>query len=97
MTIVHVALFRWKKDVEAGSIENVFDDISSLETKCKGISGIMWGENFSQFSEGFTHVLVVLAKDKASLEAYRKHPLYKSIDKEIEKMQERIMSVDFEA
>ncbi|HLC51539.1 MAG TPA: Dabb family protein [archaeon] len=97
MTVVHVVLFKWKGGVKPEDIEGAFEEISALEKKCKGLEGIMWGENSSEFSEGFTHVLVVLAKNKASLEGYRKHPLHKSIDKDIGKMQERIMSVDFEA
>lgn len=96
--IVHIALFKWKKGVTKERIEKALDDVRALKTKCKGVIDIMCGENFSKWSEGYTHAVVVLAKDREALQGYRDHPLHKVVAKEIESMEEgNGIGVDFEA
>ncbi len=94
--IVHIALFKWKKGVSKQKIEKSMEDIKKLKNKVDGLIDIVAGENFSKYSEGFTHAVVVLAKDRGALQAYRGHPLHIIVAKEIEKMEERGIGFDFE-
>ena len=85
---MHIALFKWKKGATKEHVDKALDDVRALKTKYKGVIDIMCGENFSKWSEGFTHAVVVLAKDREALQVYRNHPLHKVVAEEIEKMEE---------
>lgn len=94
--IVHIAIFKWKNGTSKDRIKKALDDVKSLKTKCKGVADIMCGENFSKWSEGFTHAAVVIAKDKEALDEYRNHPMHKLVADEIEEMEEHGIGIDFE-
>ena len=94
--IVHIVLFKWKNNVSKKQVQETFSDLENLKGKIKGLEGIFSGENFSKYSEGFEHGLVVLAKGAESLDAYRKHPLHLEIAKKIERLEEKSIGVDFE-
>ena len=94
--IAHLVFFKWKEGTEKNEIDRALSSLRQLKTKCLGIIDIKTGENFSSWSEGFTHGLMVLAKDRKALEEYRLHPAHTKLVKEIEKLQERTIAVDFE-
>lgn len=94
--IVHIAIFKWKNGTSKDRIKKALDDVRNLKIKCKGVVDIMCGENFSKWSEGFTHAVVVIAKDKKALDGYRNHPMHKLVADEIEEMEEHGIGVDFE-
>ena len=94
--IVHIALFKWKKGTNKISIKNALADVRKLKKKIDGLVDIKCGENFSKWNEGFTHAIIVLAKDHTSLDAYRKHTFHKKVAKKIESMEEKSIGIDFE-
>jgi hypothetical protein len=94
--IVHIALFKWKDGVGDDEIKRALDDVRALKEKVPGLIDIRCGENFSKWNEGYTHAVVVLGKDQASLDAYRQHPDHEIVAQKIEAMEERGIGVDFE-
>lgn len=94
--IIHVALFKWKPGVRAKAVQQAMSDVRALKYKVDGIVDIRCGKNFSPWNEGFTHALVVLAQNKAALEAYRNHPDHKVIAKNIEAMDGGSIGIDIE-
>lgn len=95
--IVHIVFFKWKKEVSKEEIENTPSQIKNLGNKIKGLKEIIGGENFSEYSKGFTHAIVVFGESRETLEEYRKHPEHISITKTIELMEEDSTGFDFEA
>ncbi|HLC77267.1 MAG TPA: Dabb family protein [archaeon] len=67
-----------------------------LKKKVDGLIDIRCGENFSKWNEGFTHAVIVMAKTRTALDAYRFHPFHKKVADKIEKMEEKSVGVDFE-
>jgi len=94
--IVHIALFRWKEGTKQDHIDRLLETVKRLKTKCNGIVNILVGQNYHKESKGFTHGVVVLAKDQEALDNYRKHPDHKIVAKEIEKVEEDGLGFDFE-
>jgi hypothetical protein len=93
--VIHIALFAWKDDVSEETIEKSLADVRALKDKVKGIIDIHTGKNFSKWSEGYTHAVVVVARDQSVLDAYRNHPDHVLVAKKIEKMESKSLGVDF--
>ena len=94
--IVHVFLFKWKKDVKKKDIDAIFADIEKLRS-LPGLIGMRYGEDFSGYAKGHTHALVVSFKDKRSLNNYMNDPLHKKIIKKITVCEESSLGADFVA
>lgn len=94
--IIHIAIFKWKKGAKKGKIENAMRDVEKLKSKVPGIVGVRSGKNFSRHGKGFTHVVVVTAKDGKALEEYRNHAGHVKIARKIESMEEDGIGIDFE-
>ena len=94
--ITHIAIFKWKKGVKKSEIEKAMKGVRNLKRKILGIVEIRCGESFSKHSKGFSHVVVVTAKSKAALEAYRNHPDHVKVAEKIESMEEDEIGIDFE-
>lgn len=94
--ITHIALFAWKEHVSPKDIQKALDDVKALKEKVPDLIDIRCGENFSRWSEGFTHAVIVSAKDHESLEAYRTHPDHVEVAGRIEVMELKSLGVDFE-
>jgi hypothetical protein len=94
--IIHIALFRWKDDATKESIEGAMNDIRALKHKVDGVIDIKCGENFSVWNEGYTHAFLVLARDRAALDAYRNHPDHRDAAQRIETMDAGSIGIDIE-
>lgn len=94
--VTHIALFAWKDGVKPEEIQRVLDDVKALKGKVEGVIDIRCGQNFSRWAEGFTHAVIVHAKDKAGLDAYRNHPDHTDVAQRIEAMESKSLGVDFE-
>jgi len=94
--IVHIAIFKWKETISKKEIKQATADIRELKFKVNGLVDVLCGENFSRWNEGFTHAVVVIAKDRNALEAYRKHPDHKDVASRIEQMETKSIGIDFE-
>jgi len=95
--IVHIALFRWRSDVSESQIDKVMVNIKNLKSQIKDVIEIMCGKNFSKYSDGFTHAVVVTFKDRKGLDAYRAHPAHRPIAKMVDSMEEKSIGIDFES
>ncbi len=94
--IIHIALFKWKESASQEDIDVVMSEIIALKAEIKEIIEISCGDNFSQWSKGYTHAVVVKLNNKNSLEVYRSHPFHKRIVDRIEKIEEDSLGFDFE-
>jgi len=94
--IVHIAIFKWKKDTNRKKISKLMRNVRKLRGKCKGVIDIRTRKNFSKYSKGFTHTIIVICKNRASLKAYRRHPEHVKIAKEIATMEKDSIGIDFE-
>ena len=94
--IVHIVLFKWKKDASKKEIDSIIEDLRGLRHKLHGIVGLRSGHNFSDWSDGYTNALVVSFKDKESLENYRTNPEHLKIVERIKKIEGHSIGIDFE-
>ncbi len=94
---VHIALFRWKKDVKKDRVNKILQDIRQLKNKIEGITDIFCGENFSPYSKGLTHAVVVIAENGDALQRYKDYPIHIELADEIAKIEEYGIGVDFKA
>ena len=95
--ITHIAVFKWRSNVKKADVDEALLNVSNLKTKIPGIIDIRCDENFSKHNKGFTHAVVVTAKNNSALQAYREHPEHKIVADKIEKMEEDGIGVDFES
>jgi stress responsive alpha/beta barrel protein len=91
---IHIALYKWKSSVAPEQIGRALDKVKALQT-IPGITEIIWAENTSKYSEGYTHVIFVCGENKAALDAYRNHPEHVLLADEIEEMEDQGIGVDF--
>ncbi len=92
---VHLALYKWKAETPKEELKKTLDQIVSLKDKVEGIVEIVWAENQSKYSEGYSHVILVRGKDQKALDEYRTHPDHESAAKIIESFEEHGIGVDF--
>jgi hypothetical protein len=94
--VTHIAIYRWKNGTSDHDIEQALADVRLLKEKVDGLLDIRCGKNFSRWNEGYTHAIVVMGRDQASLDAYRSHPDHEAVAKRIEAMEEAGIGIDFE-
>jgi|SRR5882724_7636785 len=92
---IHIAVYRWKADTVAADIDVALAEIAALEQKIDGIVEISCARNESRYAEGYTHVILVRAKDAEALAAYRSHPDHDRAATRIEAFEENGIGVDF--
>lgn len=94
--VTHIALFRWKKDVSQGEIDQIMYDIKNLKDQIGEVVDLYCGENFSKWNEGYTHAVVVKTKTRKDLDAYRKHSAHIPVAKKVEELEDHSIGIDFE-
>jgi hypothetical protein len=94
--IIHIALFKWRDDVSEEEIASVIGEIQSLKGKINGVIELYCGKNFSKWSKGYTHAVIVQVKDRKSLDTYRNHPEHLPIAKKVEELAEDSIGIDIE-
>jgi hypothetical protein len=95
--ITHIVLFRWKPQVPEEKIGQIIFELRQLPEQIPFIKALTVGQNFSPFSDGYTHALVVTLPDKKSLRDYRNHPLHAAIAESIAVLEEKSIGIDFES
>lgn len=93
--IVHMAIFKWKKDITEEEIHNILNQLRGLKDKVQGLMEIHCGKNISKWANDYTHAVLVLAKNQEALDSYRNHPDHQKIARKIEEMEEDSIGVDF--
>lgn len=92
--IVHVFLFKWKKNVKKKDIDSIFQDIEKLRSS-EGLIGMRYGEDFSGYAKGHTHALVTSFKDKKSLSKFLNSSLHKDFMRRVNKIKDADIVADF--
>lgn len=93
---IHIALYKFKNEVTAAQIESALSEVEALACKVSGIVEISAGKNQSQYSDGYTHVILVRAENQAAIDAYRAHPDHKKAAATLDAMELHGIGVDFE-
>lgn len=91
----HIALYKFKDTVTEQDISDVLSLVKNLRPKVPGIQEICTGLNTSQYSEGYTHVILVHGESRAAIDAYRAHPDHLTVSALLEAMEEKSIGVDF--
>lgn len=73
------------------------DYVIKLKNDIDGVVDVYGGKNFSKWNKGYTHAIVVLAKDRKALEEYRAHPNHKPIAELADSMEDDGIGIDFES
>jgi hypothetical protein len=94
--IVHIALFAFKSDQSPAAIAAALEEVRRMKHKVDGVIDIRCGDNFSKWNEGFTHGVVVLARDRDALDRYRSHPDHVAVGKLIDAMETKSIGIDFQ-
>ncbi len=92
---VHIALFKWKPGIKLKDVDHALKGVEALKDKIPGLVEISTGQNSSRYSAGYTHVVLVRAKNQGAIDAYRQHPDHVKLAQEIEAMEEHGIGVDF--
>jgi len=77
--IYHTVLFKWKNGTDPGKINEILRELNALKPKIPAILELQAGENFSDRSGGFTHVLVSKFLTRENLDQYQVHPDHQKI------------------
>ena len=92
---IHIALYRWKTDTSPTKIEDALKNLEKLRGKIPGLVEISYGENKSQFSEGYSHVILIRGETAEAIQAYRDHPDHQAAALAIESIEQHGIGVDF--
>ena len=94
--IIHLALFKFKPEISKEGVSTAMDEVRMLKNKIPQIIEISAGENFSKYSKGFTHAIVVKFSTKKDIDAYRAHPDHKPIADKLDKIEADSIGIDIE-
>lgn len=95
--VVHIALFRWRKEFTGADIDAVMADIKRLKEEIPEVIDLHAGVNFGPYNEGYTHAVVVTLKDRDALAVYRDHPAHRPVAEKVDRMFEQSIGIDFES
>ncbi|MGB0992723.1 MAG: Dabb family protein [Akkermansiaceae bacterium] len=95
----HVVLFKFKDSATKAQISHIEKEFSALRKKIPTVTAYEWGTNVSpeNLDQGFTHCFIVSFKDKAGLKTYIPHPAHKAFVKELKKILDKVLVIDFVA
>ena len=95
--IRHNALLAFNDSASAMQIGEMIAAFLALKAEIAGIERVVWGENFSERSDGHTHVISFDFTDRAALAAFYDHPSHKRNAKELLKpITASLLIVDYE-
>ncbi len=92
---IRIALYKWKVEANPEQITQALQGIEALAPKASGVLDIITGENTSEYSEGYTRVILIRAKNQAAIDVYRNHPGHTKAAAVIESMEGHGIGVDF--
>ncbi|MGC0367426.1 hypothetical protein ABH922_005478 [Rhodococcus sp. 27YEA15] len=71
--------WEWKDDAPLGEIERAFDEMCAMGDDTPGVRRASWGRNEAGSANGHSHAMIVVADNKAAVDAYNlrtsKHPM----------------------
>jgi hypothetical protein len=74
--VKHVVLLKLRREMPAGTFEDVLRKLEALQRKLTGMLDLSGGLQSSRegFGQGFTHALAMTFADEATRDAYLVHP-----------------------
>lgn len=81
--IEHIVLLKAKAGVTPEEEKKILTSLVGLKDQVPGVLDPWAGPNFSQRSQGFTHVFYVRFSDRAALQAYLDHPAHQAVVAEV--------------
>lgn len=81
--IIHTVLFKFIPNTSREQINNLTSEILRLKSTMPSIELVSYGENFSERSFGFTYIITITFRDKASLVTFYGNPEHKKLIKDL--------------
>ena len=78
-SVFHVFAFQWKAETSAAQKERAKTEILAFQGVIPGLLQTHVGPNLSSKGNGFTFGGIMQFADKASLDAYSKHPAHQAL------------------
>ena len=78
-TVFHVFAFQWKPEATEALKEKAAREIAALQGQIPGLLHTHVGPNISPRGKGYTFGGIMQFKDRASLEAYPRHPAHQAL------------------
>lgn len=95
--IHHTALFTFNDAATKAQIDALMAALLALKNDIPAIERIAWGENFSDRSNGHTHVVSFIFLDRAALAIFYDHPAHKQVaEMQIKPITNSLVLVDYE-
>ena len=94
--IRHVVLFQFKPGTSADAIGELLNEAAGLQAMIPAIVEVMHGENFSERSRGYTHVVSMGFADRSALASFYDHPAHKALKADvIDPISETMVVIDY--
>jgi hypothetical protein len=93
---VHFAIYQWKDGTPPERVMAALTAVKTLERVIDGIEAIYVGENTAVEGRGYTHAIVLVARDLEAVQAYRDHPDHQAYVAEVNDMKLDAIGIGFE-
>lgn len=94
--ITHMLLAKWKPTTSGADVQRLLEMIGALLVPIPQILSFQAGEDFSKYSAGFTHVVVLTFADRDALQHYLRHPAHRPVVDLWNQLQEQWIGIDLE-
>ncbi|MDD5544310.1 MAG: Dabb family protein [Acidobacteriia bacterium] len=94
--IRHIVLFKYKSETPAPRRQDFVRMLRALPRQIPGIQAAEVGEDVMHKERSFDVALIFTFGDRAALDAYTPHPAHQQVVEESHRINERVVSVDFE-
>ena len=94
--INHVVLLKFKAGVKDADINDLEKSLDDLPNKIHEIHTYEFGRDVVRSPRSYDFALVALFANVQTLERYQEHPEHRPVLKKIQKLCERVITVDFE-
>ena len=92
----HILLAKWKPTVSDADVQKLFHSIEELRVPIPQILSCQAGENFSTYSMGFTHAVVLTFANRDALQHYLRHPAHRPVVDLWNQLQEQWIGIDLD-
>ncbi len=92
--IAHVVLLQPKTETTPQEIEQVLEQVRTLQHSIPGIVDVQAGANISKNHQGYTHGFIMRFVDEAHLQAYAPHPAHLPVSEAIRRICSQVIDFD---
>ncbi len=94
--VLHVFLFKWKKEATPAQKMRAAEEINAFQGKIPGLLETSYRENTSPHSQGFTHGGVMKFSNPQALRDYFPHPIHQELLEWLMPLLETAAELDYE-